>query len=119
MPFRRLVVRPALAQIVERRYRLLRIAETELGARLAQRVDRVITHRQRQDVFVVPQRLFEFSQRQALLGERGAVRDGVGDLELIGELAITPARVKGADHSRRACWPWAPPNHSGRSSMST
>jgi hypothetical protein len=79
VPFRRLVVRPALAQIVERRHRLLRIAETELGARLAQRVDRVITHRQRQDVFVVPQRLFEFSQRQALLGERGAVSDGIGD----------------------------------------
>lgn len=46
----------------------------------------------------MPQRLFEFSQRQALLGERGAVRDGVGDLKLIGELAIASARIKGADH---------------------
>jgi hypothetical protein len=36
-------------------------------------------------VFVVPQRLFEFPQRQTLLGERGTVRDGVGDLELIGD----------------------------------
>ena len=81
MRFRRLVIRPAFAQIVERRDRLLRMAATELGARLAERVDRVVAHRQRQNVFVVILRFVELSQRETLLGERGAIGDGVGDLE--------------------------------------
>src|SRR5580692_4275195 len=46
MPLGRLIVRPTCAQIVERGDRLLRMAETELGARLAERIDRIVAQRQ-------------------------------------------------------------------------
>src|SRR5580693_7381425 len=42
MAFRRLVVRPTRAQIVEGGDRVLRMAETELGTRLAERIERVV-----------------------------------------------------------------------------
>ena len=61
------------------------MAETELGARLAERIDRVVAQWQRQNVLVMAQRLVEFAERQAFLGQRRAVGDGVGDVELIGE----------------------------------
>jgi hypothetical protein len=46
-----------------------------LGARLAQRIARVLAERQRQNVIVVRLGLVEFAQCQALLGKSGAIGD--------------------------------------------
>src|ERR1700685_2748748 len=73
------------------------MAETELGARLAERVDRIVAQRQRQNVLVVAQPLVELAERQAFLGERRAVSDCVGDFELIGEQTVAFARVERTD----------------------
>src|SRR3984957_4791493 len=89
MRFRRLVIRPAFAQIIERRDRFLRVAAAELGARLAESIDRVVAHRQRENVLVVIFRLGELPQFKTLFGKRRAIGDGVGDFELLGERAVT------------------------------
>jgi hypothetical protein len=71
----RLVVRPTHAKVFKRGHRILRMSEAELGARLAERIDRIIARRQRQNVFVVAFCFREFSECEALLCERSAVGD--------------------------------------------
>jgi hypothetical protein len=93
-----LVIRPAFAQIIERRDRFLRVAAAELGARLAESIDRVVAHRQRENVLVVIFRLGELPQFRTLFGKRRAIGDGVGDFELLGERAVTLRWIERIDH---------------------
>ena len=97
MPFGRLVIGPARSQRIECGDGFLGMTKSELRARLAERIDRLVAHRQRQDVVVVALRLVEFSEFEALFGERGAVGDRIGDFELIGEQAIVLLRIERVD----------------------
>jgi hypothetical protein len=98
MGFGGLVVRPTLAQLIERGDRFLRMPKAELGPRFAERKHGVVAHRQHQNVLVVVQRLAEFSKREAFLGEGASVGDGVGDVELIGECPVALLRIERADN---------------------
>src|ERR1700733_3634419 len=53
MPVGGLVVRPTHTKVFKRRNRILRMSEPELSARFAERIDRIVAHRQRQTAFVV------------------------------------------------------------------
>jgi hypothetical protein len=76
------------------------MAEAELGARLAKRVDGVVAHRQRQNVIVVALGFVEFSECEAFVGKRRTVGDRVGDVDLLGKRAVAFARIKCAGEAR-------------------
>jgi hypothetical protein len=79
MAFRRTVVRPALPQIVKRGLGVPETALAELGASTAERKTRVVTQWLGEDRVVLGFGLLKFAEFQALLGERLAIGDGVGD----------------------------------------
>jgi hypothetical protein len=73
-------------------------AAAELSARPAERVNRVVAHRQRENVLVVILRFGELPEFETLFGKRRAIGDGVGDFELLGERAVTLRWIERIDH---------------------
>jgi hypothetical protein len=94
MAFRGLKIRPALLQVFQRRERLGQTIATELGLRLAQRIDGIVAQRQLQDVIVVTFGLVETLDPQTLGGKRNAVGDGVGGGETVGQFTIQLFRIE-------------------------
>ncbi len=97
MGLRRLIAGPARFQLVERRDRGRRLAETEFGARPAEHEARLVAERRDDDRRVEIARLGELAERQTGLGERGAVGDGVDDRQLLFEFAIAALGIERGD----------------------
>ena len=116
MAFRGLKIRPALLQAVQRRQRLGQTIATELGLRLAQRIDWIVAQRQLQDVIVVSFGLVETLDPQTLGGNRNAVGDGVGGGKPIGQFTNSFSGSSLLATRRRACWAPGPLSISGISS---
>ena len=85
MRLARLIVRPALPQIVENLDGVGCLSETELRPGLSGHVNRLVAQRAREDHLEVTLRLLELFEREAFLGQRLAVRDRVGDLHRVAD----------------------------------
>ena len=116
MTFRGLKIRPALLQVVQRRVRLGQAIATELGLRLAQRIDGIVAQRQPQDVIVVSFGLVETLDPQTLGGQRNAVGDGIGGASRSDSSRYSFSGSSLLATRRRACWAPGPLSISGTSS---
>jgi hypothetical protein len=99
MSLRRLIVRPTLLQVVQRRQRLGVAIPAELGLGLAQGECRFIPQRQFQGVIIVTLRLVETPDVLTFLRQRGAVGDRVGGGAMIRKFAIALLRIEPIGHA--------------------
>jgi hypothetical protein len=88
MTFGRFKIGPLRFQSVQCRERVRRTIETELRLRLAQRVGRFATHRQCEDMIVVPLGFVEPPDPQTFGCKCLAVGDGVAAGEPVGQLTV-------------------------------
>lgn len=83
-----------LLEIVEHRERISRTFGGKRGPRLAERIDGIGAHRQRQNVVVMLLGLAEAADPGALLSQRGTIGDGVGAGQPVAQFAVALLRVK-------------------------
>ena len=97
MPIGRLKVGPARPQRVERHDRILRPTQAELRFCPAQRVIGLVAQRAGERILKVYARLLELAQQQTFFGKVDPVRDGVGDRQIVRELAIVFLGIERVD----------------------
>lgn len=88
-----MIVGPAPLQNVQRFEHGMRPIQTELSVSLAELVERLVSHRRREDLVEEQQRLVEALQTQAFLGKGEAVAERVGNFQLASQGTIPLVRV--------------------------